>query len=780
MQKSFFAYPVNPADIAQTIRAAIKKHNDSNNVITLEPWEINDISGVPITSTIFEKIGTVDYVAADITYLNENVAFEIGFAIGQNKRCLLFGNNAFEGDEELTSSVGVFDTLGYEEYSNSDDLYRLLIARTEFDPIPITSQRNHKAPVYIIEPPRRTDAFGILVSRVKKARWMYRSFNPSEDVRLAAMDAIRHASQSAGVITPLLSNGVVGQREHNMRSMFVAGLSLALEIPTLIIHPTNHTPPMDVRDLTKKYKHPEDIADIIQEFSLDITEYTQRDETLVVDTGNILGNLRVGDPTAENEMTTLSDYYLITDEFQRALRGEVNLVVGRKGSGKTALFVQLRNTKRANRQNIVIDLKPEGYQLIKLKERVLDHLTEGARQHLITAFWEYVLLLEITYKLLEKDRRVHLHDHRLTEQYTKLAELYGTSNFAGEGDFSERLVKLSDHLSDDYGATFSIEENRNITSEQITEILYKHDIKELFVSLSAYLKLKKEVWLLFDNIDKSWNVEGVTDTDIFVLRCLINASRKLERDLRRGDIKFRSIVFVRDDVYTLLMQGSADYGKEMRATLDWSDKDLLSQVLIKRLTYSLEGETVGNLPLVWNRIGVSHYFSETSIEYMINRSLMRPRNLLKIFRYSLGHAINLGHERIEVADITGGLRTYSLDLVMEIDRELTDVFPGARRLIYEFLEENARFSHEELILLINIFGREESEAEQVISLLLYYGIIGVQRSNEDDPLYIYDVNYDIEFLRVRIRKWGVSTWCVVIPALWIALKVEDDAPQLAI
>ena len=85
MQKSFFAYPVNPADIAQTIRAAIKKYNDSNNVITLEPWEINDISGVPITSTIFEKIGTVDYVAADITYLNENVAFEIGFAIGQNK-----------------------------------------------------------------------------------------------------------------------------------------------------------------------------------------------------------------------------------------------------------------------------------------------------------------------------------------------------------------------------------------------------------------------------------------------------------------------------------------------------------------------------------------------------------------------------------------------------------------------------------------------------------------------------------------------------------------------
>ena len=70
-------------------------------------------------------------------------------------------------------------------------------------------------------------------------------------------------------------------------------------------------------------------------------------------------------------------------------------MVGRKGSGKTALFVQLRDAKRSRRANIVVDLKPDGYQLVKLKERVLDFLTEGAQQHLITALWEYILLLEI-------------------------------------------------------------------------------------------------------------------------------------------------------------------------------------------------------------------------------------------------------------------------------------------------------------------------------------------------------------------------------------------------
>ena len=156
-------------------------------------------------------------------------------------------------------------------------------------------------------------------------------------------------------------------------------------------------------------------------------------------------------------------------------------------------------------------------------------------------------------------------------------------------------MRLSVYLSENYGARFSAEENQTITVQQITKILYTHDIRELFDLLGAYLCLKAEGWLLFDNIDKSWSVQGVTDTDIFVLRCLIDASRKLERDFRRREIVFQSVVFVRDDVYSLLMGGSADYGKAMRATLDWSDKTLLEEVLLRRITNSLENKSGGDI-----------------------------------------------------------------------------------------------------------------------------------------------------------------------------------------
>lgn len=190
-------------------------------------------------------------------------------------------------------------------------------------------------------------------------------------------------------------------------------------------------------------------------------------------------------------MSNLSSYYILTDEFKRTLRGEVNLVVGRKGSGKTALFIQMRNTKREDKQNVVIDLKPEGYQLIKLKEYVLNYLTPGSQQHLLTALWEYILLLEVARKVLDKDDRLHLRDHRLTAKYERLRELYGVSNLAGEGDFSERLHRLSDVVAQDYRAKFADTTNVTISQNEVTELIYKHNIRALVTFYQIICRTRK-------------------------------------------------------------------------------------------------------------------------------------------------------------------------------------------------------------------------------------------------------------------------------------------------
>jgi hypothetical protein len=116
---AFYAYPGMPADVAQTIRAAIIAFNATSPTYVLEGWEKNDISGLPLTAPIFSKISDASFFAADITYLNDNVAFEIGYAIGSRKRALFFVNDAHVGERELANNVGIFDTFGYERYESS-------------------------------------------------------------------------------------------------------------------------------------------------------------------------------------------------------------------------------------------------------------------------------------------------------------------------------------------------------------------------------------------------------------------------------------------------------------------------------------------------------------------------------------------------------------------------------------------------------------------------------------------------------------------------------------
>lgn len=393
-QTAFVAYPGIDKSLASLVSDAISRANAKPIGTRYEPWEFNDIAGNPLLSPIVEGIDQSAFIIADITYLNLNVVYEVGYAIGRRKRAFLIRHGATAGDKELAKAAGIFDTLGYWEYGNCEDLTNRLTSHIDPLPLQIEETLDRKAPVYIVEPTSRGDAETMMVSRVKKARYRYRSFNPNEDSRLSAVDAIRQVGTSSGVLVCLQPDSVSDNGTNNVRALFVAGLSHGLGKPTLILAPVGLSVPLDILDATKTFRHPDDIAEHIAALSLEITDYQQQVDPPPIKLATRLQLLRMGDPTAENEMSTLSSYYLPIDQYNRAMHGDVNLVVGRKGSGKTALFIQLRDRVRADKRNIVVDLKPQGYQLLKLKEDILAYLSEGARQHLVTAFWEYLLLLE--------------------------------------------------------------------------------------------------------------------------------------------------------------------------------------------------------------------------------------------------------------------------------------------------------------------------------------------------------------------------------------------------
>ena len=549
------AYPKIPPEIGRTITLALQQVNRETRSRNLQSWEENDIPGRFIQTEILRKINEGNILLADITILNFNVIFEIGYAIGSNKRVFLIKNGLIKENADLIREVGIFDTLGYSEYTDSSSLVQIIDKITDLNPNQFDKNvTSNETPVYVVLPPIKSDIETHLIARIKKAKLFYRSFDPQELGRLSAQDAIENVAKSHGIIIPLLCENFKFSDVHNFRSAFVAGLALGMDKALLLLQSGDDPVPIDYRDLVKRFKFPVDMDDYIAEFATSVTASMQSVRPPVTSKpGTFLQKLNLGASAAENEYRVLGDYYLITDEFRSVERGDVQIVLGRKGSGKSALFFQIRDHIRQRKQNVVVDLKPEGFQLLKFKEQLLDYLEEGTREHTITAFWEYLLLLEICYKILENDRILHVRNHRLYDPYQKLASTYASDPFIAEGDFAERMLSLTQRISDDFQEKQRDEQTKTrLSTGEITEILYRHDISELRNQLIEYLKNKQFLWLLLDNLDKGWPPYGVGNEDVISLRCLLDAISKIQREFRNKNINTSGVVFIRNDVYEIL------------------------------------------------------------------------------------------------------------------------------------------------------------------------------------------------------------------------------------
>ncbi len=100
--KAFVAYPSRDSTLAKVIAEGVAKANRMlGKRLRYTPWEFNDIAGNPLISPILDGIESSKFVVADITYLNPNVVYEIGFAIGRSRRCFLIRNSQTEGDRRV-------------------------------------------------------------------------------------------------------------------------------------------------------------------------------------------------------------------------------------------------------------------------------------------------------------------------------------------------------------------------------------------------------------------------------------------------------------------------------------------------------------------------------------------------------------------------------------------------------------------------------------------------------------------------------------------------------
>jgi len=735
-----FIYPSDPEIIATTIEESIPRLQSTTNGKQWLSWKDLGISGNIVFCKICKALRFTKLVIADVTTLNFNLLFEIGFALGLGKPVLPVRDTSYIRDLKVFDELGLLDTLGYLNFQNSASLAEGVNARIE--ETSLFQQRpplNTENPLYLVKSHIQSEGMIKLMSALKKSGLRFRTFDPRETSRLSLHEAFKQACSSYGVIAHLVAPDRTGAIPHNARCAFLSGMSMAAGRFTLMLQETRVVQPIDYRDVVKSYNRASELPDLLIPLIRAVVEMLQEKKFIATALPlRQLEKIDLGDLAAENEIGALRTYFVPTSQYNEAKRGHARLVVGRKGAGKTAIFYGVRSAYKPSNDHLVLDLKPEGHQFTKLRETILQVLSPGLRQHVLTAFWNYVLLMEIAHKIIKDEERYAYRDPDLKKAYEKIAKSHGDNDQLEEADFSERLLRLVDDIVDREKEMVKI-----ASTGDVTQLVYKQDIKPLGTAISEYLKVsqKEDVWLLFDNLDKGWPVTKATTEDIMILKCLLEATRKMQRQFETRSVEFHSVVFIRNDIYQHLVMDPADRGKETAILLEWNDPEVFKEIIRRRIIYSTELEQP--FDILWGHFFETHIKGEESFSYILNRTLMRPREVLRFTRESVNTAVNRGHDKISEADILQAEKIYSDDLLVDITFDLKDVSPDYTDVPYAFISCRPVLSENGVKKRLAEANVPFDQMQKAIDLLLWFGFLGIY-VNEDEERYSFQFQHDIK------------------------------------
>lgn len=290
------------------------------------------------------------------------------------------------------------------------------------------------------------------------------------------MQARREIAASAGVICHLISEERDGSLVSNARAAVVAGMAMAQERVAVMVQEGDADQPIDYRDVALTYKSPAKIPALMEKPLDRVWDIIEAHAAMASPPSpNLLERIDLGASAAENEIIGLRKYYVQTGQYNSARKGHATLVLGRKGSGKTALFYSLRDSLVSGHGRLVLDLKPEGHQFKKLRERVLEKLSPGFQEHTMTAFWAYIILTEIARKAIRYDERWARNDPTRWARFERLRDVYVRHDPGQSDDFSQRILAVIERAAGEFDATDAPSD----AATRLTEVVFKRDIHDL-------------------------------------------------------------------------------------------------------------------------------------------------------------------------------------------------------------------------------------------------------------------------------------------------------------
>ena len=748
---AFFAYPSSSPTLKESIQEAVHRLNAQGH-INIKTWEDCSIGGNFIVDTICREIDEADLFLADLTGLNANVMFELGYAIARKKRVWLIFDETYIEGKNMFNQLKVLTTVGYVSCCNSDDIVSKFYKDSPAEDLENTIF--HTA----IEPGLKPGGYHSILylksqheneAAVRVSNFLQKRLSKKiifDDPRESTVRTLTwygsRVFDCQGLICHFTNPKREGAYLQTARHALVCGMAHGSEIPLLMVAEGDFLSPIDYREYLKNYSTAREALGYVEEWIPSIehalkseqnTNVVSRSTTKLV---RDLRNLRFGDYVAENDEDNLvGQYFVQTAAYDDAIKGSHTVFVGRKGSGKTANLIKLKDELSKQRRNVVCVIKPPPYQMERIVALLKQYEYSDVKEYAIESLWKFLLLTEVAntaYYNLENSPSgpidaieqqfydfVNKHDKLICE------------------DFSTRLEACIQNLE---GAIEKSNYDKN-SSLPVSEVLHSGILRQLREELGNFLSKNQRVAILVDNLNMAWERQDDMEVLCEILWCLLEVGQGLpaefqRRDSRRQSISINLAIFLRTDIFYKIRKVALEPDKVKYSLLKWDDTDLLCQIIEKRFLSTFETATESKI--LWDR-----YFCQTvngipTKDYITDAILKRPRDIIYLVNAATTTAINRGHARVEEKDIIEAEIQYSQYALESVNVENTLPDINLEDVMFEFVGMPINMSKSEVQEAIQFAGVSDERIEPTIDVLHDLTFLGLEIGEgrfvfSDDP-----------------------------------------------
>lgn len=402
---------------------------------------------------------------------------------------------------------------------------------------------------------------------------------------------------------------------------------------------------------------------------------------------------------AEDENNFLHHAFERTKYYDIAISEQFPLIIGRKGSGKSAIVRVIERWEKGNFADILV-LTSEDFNypgLVNFYNRAKQ--CEGFEQRFHLKYtWRHVVLTSVMLQLVRKAEKAGELSDDLKGMKDALRRM-GIAELPRFLDVSNRILGLFEDVVKVSSAKFH---------DFIRNVFFSKDFEDGVECLKKYLRASKPFVVFIDGLDKELE-RYVADPEIifFFIRALVETVLELHQD---PSFRERLILkaFIPTDIYNKVKVDIRDIDTVRLHVeeIQWDDKKLY-ELLCKRLIVAMRikrhGEYSQDYDYAWHRVFPSKVHTRpsyksselrTTFDYLVEHTLHRPRDLIVLCNF----IFRLAQERVqdEKAKIDS-------DIVNDAIERFTAETPEVVCLEYNYRRPNVKN------LIMHFQGKDQSQ-----------------------------------------------------------------------